>query len=114
MVGFTYGYTSLPQQFYRQKIEQQLSVDERNTWLGHCFEFVELAVDSSYKRQGIGGQLHNELLSNLTHQTSILTTHIDNLPAINLYKQKGWDMIKTNAPIITADHLQVIMGKRLN
>ncbi|SES66819.1 Ribosomal protein S18 acetylase RimI [Oceanobacillus limi] len=114
IVGFTYGYTSLPEQFYRRKLASQLSKEEINTWLSSCFEFVELAVIPSYKRLGIGSRLHDDLLENLHHTTSILTTDIDNVPAINLYKTKGWQVIKSHSPVISINNLQVIMGKGIN
>ncbi|WP_157967351.1 MULTISPECIES: GNAT family N-acetyltransferase [Paraliobacillus] len=114
IVGFTYGYTSLPEQFYRQKIAEQLSKKEINIWLNYCFEFVEIAVSPSYKRSGIGSKLHDAILERNKHKTSVLTTGIDNSPAINLYGRKGWKLIKKDAPVISEDNLQVIMGKEIN
>ncbi|MFA1821136.1 GNAT family N-acetyltransferase [Virgibacillus oceani] len=114
IVGFTYGYTSLPKQFYRQKVAEQLSEVEINTWLNNCFEFVELAVSPSYKRLGIASELHDSLLEKNSHKTSILTTGVDNSPAINLYRKKGWKLIKSVAPVISDGNLQVIMGKLMN
>jgi len=111
LIGFAYGYSSLPEQFYRGKIEAQLSETQTNNWLSDCFEFVELAVDPSYKRLGIASQLHDTLLDNIDHKTSILTTWVNNSPAINLYKNKGWELIKVDAPVITKENPQVIMGK---
>ncbi|MEC5425796.1 GNAT family N-acetyltransferase [Virgibacillus sp. C22-A2] len=114
IIGFTYGYTSLPEQFYRGKITKQLSELEIKTWLFNCFEFVELAVNHSYKRLGIASKLHDILLENINRKTAVLTTGIENIPAISLYKKKGWEIIKKDAPIISEDNLQVIMGKVLN
>ncbi|MFA1820181.1 GNAT family N-acetyltransferase [Virgibacillus oceani] len=113
ITGFTYGYTSMPEQFYHQKIANQLSADEINTWLDNCFEFVELAVDPDNRRLGIASKLHGLLLENLYHKTSVLTTVVENDPAINLYRTKGWQVINSKAPVISEDNLQVIMGKRL-
>lgn len=114
IVGFSYGYKSLPAQFYRQKIAKQLSELEIETWLSDCFEFVELAVSPSHRRLGIASNLHDALLKENKHRTTVLTTGIKNHSAINLYRKKGWQMIKKDAPVITADNLQVIMGKELN
>lgn len=113
ILGFTYGYTSLPDQFYREKIAKQLSKIERDTWLVNCLEFVELAVDHSYRRLGIASKLHDYLLKNSNHNTAVLTTGIENKPAINFYRKKGWKTIKKDAPIISENNLQVIMGKVL-
>lgn len=114
IIGFTYGYTSLPKQFYREKIANQLSEIEKNTWLFNCFEFVELAVNHSYKRLGIASKLHDILLEDINHKTAALTTGIENKPAINLYRKKGWKIIKKDVPIISEENLQVIMGKVLS
>ncbi|MDX8046258.1 GNAT family N-acetyltransferase [Gracilibacillus sp. S3-1-1] len=113
IIGFTYGYTSLPEQFYREKIANRLSKVEIGTWLFHCFELVELAVHPSYKCLGIASKLHDNLLKNVNLKTAVLTTSIENNPAINLYRKKGWEIIKNNAPVISKEHLQVIMGKVL-
>lgn len=114
IIGFTYGYTCMPEQFYHQKIANQLSVAEISTWLDNCFEFVELAVDPGHRRLGLASKLHDLLLENLNYESSILTTGVGNDPAINLYKNKGWQVIKSNAPVISEDNLQMIMGKRLS
>ncbi|WP_339283426.1 GNAT family N-acetyltransferase [Oceanobacillus sp. FSL K6-3682] len=114
LIGFAYGYTSLSKQFYREKIANQLSDDKIDFWLADCFEFVELAVNHSYKRLGVASKLHDELLANTNCGTAVLTTAIENKPALNLYKKKGWEVIKKDAPIISKDNLQVIMGKVLN
>ncbi|WP_164669815.1 GNAT family N-acetyltransferase [Virgibacillus doumboii] len=111
--GFTYGYTSLPHQFYRKKLGVQLTDQQNAKWLKDYFEFVELAVDSSARRMGIGGLLHDKLLDGLDQQTSILTTSVDNDPAIKLYMGKGWEIISGKAPVISEADPQVIMGKVL-
>ncbi|RLL48283.1 N-acetyltransferase [Oceanobacillus piezotolerans] len=113
IVGFSYGYTSIPKQFYREKIANQLSEIEIHTWLNNSFEFVELAVSPSYKRLGIASRLHDTLLEMIDHRTAVLTTNVNNLPAINLYRKKGWELIKTNAPVLSNHSLQMIMGKEI-
>jgi hypothetical protein len=61
IAGFIYGYTSLPGQYYRNLLEEALSLEESEKWLVHCFELVELAVDPVYVRRGIATGLHNRL-----------------------------------------------------
>ncbi|MBP1949676.1 N-acetyltransferase [Virgibacillus litoralis] len=113
LIGFTYGYTSLPGQFYREKLAAQLTDKQQIEWLNNCFEFVELAVENKVKRMGIGGKLHDRLLSEINHDTSVLTTSPENNPAINLYISKGWEVIKENAAVISMGDVQVIMGKKI-
>lgn len=111
VVGFAYGYTSTPGQFYRQKLEEQFNKEEKKRWLSDCFEFVELAVDPISRQSGIGKQLHDSLLLQINHKTSLLTTSTDNAPAINLYKAKNWQTIKDNVVVIPSTKPQLIMGK---
>lgn len=114
IVGFTYGYTSLPGQFYREKIAEHLSEEDIKTWLFNCFEFVELAVLPSYRRLGIASKLHHALLESVNYNSAVLTTGMENRPAINFYRKHGWEMIKKDVPVISEDNLQAIMGKALN
>ncbi len=83
-----------PNNFTEKKIANQLSDDKIDFWLADCFEFVELAVNHSYKRLGVASKLHDELLANTNCGTAVLTTAIKNKPALNLYKKKGWEVIK--------------------
>lgn len=113
ITGFSYGYHSLPGQFYRGKIAEQLSEHEIDTWLEDCFEFVELAVHPFFRRRGIAEDLHHLLLDDLNQRTAVLTTGVHNGPAIHLYRKLGWEIIKKDAPVIPRDDLQIIMGKKL-
>ncbi len=58
--------------------------------------------------------MHDVLLEEVDHNTSILTTNVENSPAVNLYQKKGWKVIKSHAPVISEDSLQVIMVKEIN
>lgn len=113
IVGFTYGYTSSSEQFYNQKIAEQLNNNEVEKWLVDCFEFTEMAIDINCRQLGIASKLHDHLLKGINHKTSILTTGHENYPAIKLYEKKGWQLIKSDSPVISKDNLQIIMGKKL-
>lgn len=93
VLGFAYGYTSTPGQFYRSRIETALGPALSERWLGDCFEFVELGVIPRARRQGIGGYLHDALLHGLPHRTAVLTTWVGNTPARALYASKGWQVL---------------------
>ncbi|SEA91981.1 Acetyltransferase (GNAT) family protein [Thalassobacillus cyri] len=82
LIGFSYGYRSFPGQFYGEKLEKQMTLEQASHWLKDCFEFVELAVDSSHKRKGVGSSLHDKTLDEVLNTTSVLITSIDNNPAI--------------------------------
>ncbi|WP_163527663.1 GNAT family N-acetyltransferase [Halobacillus ihumii] len=112
-LGFAYGYTSFPGQYYREKIAAQLTDKEIQQWLTDCFELVELAVEPASRKKGIGRLLHDELLQTVNHTTSILTTSIDNVPAIELYRQSGWQVVKEHAVVIPEVPPLLVMGKEL-
>ncbi|MFT4414579.1 N-acetyltransferase family protein [Fredinandcohnia humi] len=112
IIGFTYGYTSLPGQYYRGLLEKELNEEDTNTWLDNCFEFVELAVHPQFRKMGIGTGLATALLEGLPHKTAILTTQVWNDSARSLYKSLGWIEVKhTFLPDGKTPY--VIMGKTL-
>lgn len=60
-------------------------------WVGGHFEFVELAVVPDARRRGIGGLLHDVLLSELDHDRALLaTSDRSDDPAVALYRSRGW------------------------
>ncbi len=93
LVGFTYGYASLPGQYYRELLANQLGFDLSHTWLTNCFEFVEICVHPSMRQKGVGSFLHDSLLKDIPFKTSVLTTQQSNLAARKLYDKKGWGII---------------------
>ncbi|HAM80257.1 MAG TPA: N-acetyltransferase [Ornithinibacillus sp.] len=111
LLGFSYGYSSLPDQFYHNLLASELSSLEYEKWLKDCFELVELAVYPSYRGQGYGKQLITNLLADIQHKTSILTTQIENKSARSLYHSLGWEVIKE--PFVSDQNgpAYVIMGK---
>jgi ribosomal protein S18 acetylase RimI-like enzyme len=64
---------------------------------GH-FEFVELAVLASYRRQGIGLRLHDVLLSDVRHKCLLSTADDPDDPAVRLYLRHGWQRLGVLGP----------------
>lgn len=112
VLGFSYGYTSLSDQFYNKKLRDALTPEQAGQWLSDCFEFVELAVHTNVRRSGVATLLHNRLLENLPHKTAVLTTQADNIPARTLYEGKGWQVIRE--PFYPFGEPYVMMGKKLS
>lgn len=112
VVGFAYGYTCSEGQFYRAHLEKALEEDAEN-WLTDCFEFVELAVSPSYRRQGIGSTLEKRLLDKVPNQTSVLTTGSTNADAKTMYQHLGWEDVK-QATVLPTSGPMLIMGKKLD
>ena len=63
MIGFAYGYASLPGQYYHELLARAFDREECDKWLRDCFEFVELAVHPSFRKQGLGRMLTLKLFA---------------------------------------------------
>ena len=113
VVGFSYGYTSLPGQYYHEKLAKEFTTEEYDKWLTNCFEFVELAVHPDYRKQGFGRMLVNQLLQNIQNETAVLTTQVNNSAARRLYESLNWLTLKE--PFFPSDESNpyIIMGKEL-
>ncbi|MFJ8453805.1 GNAT family N-acetyltransferase [Bacillus paramycoides] len=111
VIGFTYGYRSLEGQYYNQLMREALNSEQVERWLEDCFEFVELAVHSEYRNQGLGTTLHNGLLEEIQHKTSVLTTQMNNEKARSLYAKLDWMNVLESFHPSKDDVPYVIMGK---
>jgi ribosomal protein S18 acetylase RimI-like enzyme len=74
LLGFGYGYTSTPGQWWHDQIRASLRRDAGNAWLSDCFELVELHVRPTAQGQGIGQRQLRALLSGVAHGTVLLST----------------------------------------
>ena len=94
LAGFAYGYLGGPGEWWHDHVSAALGPELERRWLspGH-FEFAELQVRPGLRRRGLGGRLHDALLSGLTSPTAVLSTQRDNTAAIRLYEGRGWRVI---------------------
>ncbi|MGH3472317.1 MAG: GNAT family N-acetyltransferase [Nocardioidaceae bacterium] len=90
MIGFAYGYVGQRGQWWPDRVVETLPKDVTDDWVGGHFEFVELAVLSPYRRQGIGGRLHDVLMADLPTERALLGTDDTDSPAAHLYRSRGW------------------------
>jgi ribosomal protein S18 acetylase RimI-like enzyme len=91
-------------------------MDERTQadWLapGH-FEFVELAVRPDLQRRGIGVRLHDALLEGIDAPTAVLSTEVDNEPALALYRGRGWQVVLPEIDFGPSFPPFLVLGKQL-
>lgn len=113
LVGFVYGFTSLPGQWWHDQVSQRLSDAQREHWLSDAFELTELAVLPSHQGKGIGGQLHDRVLLGLPQRTAVLSTMQIETPAMGLYRRRGWRVLLNDFLFSGAVRLYVILGKDL-
>jgi ribosomal protein S18 acetylase RimI-like enzyme len=90
ILGFAYGYTTAPGQWWYDTISPALTEQQAHHWLAYSFELVELAVLPDWHGQGIGGRLHDTLLASLPHRTAVLSTAQEETAALHLYRKRGW------------------------
>ncbi|MFC7371482.1 GNAT family N-acetyltransferase [Fictibacillus iocasae] len=115
LAGFAYGYTSEKGQYYRTLLELALTQEQSEYWLKDCFEFVELAVENSYRGMGIGKELAESLLNRAEQKTAVLTTQSDNVSAVHLYDNLNWTTLHEHfLPTADSSLPYVIMGKVLS
>ncbi len=113
VIGFIYGYVSLPGQFYHNQLKKALDPEAADEWLTNSFELVELAVDKKFRRRGVGSHLHDALLGRLPCEKAILTVGKGNETARRFYLEKGWEILAPEAVVIPGIEPQTIMVKRL-
>ncbi|WP_042149525.1 N-acetyltransferase [Paucisalibacillus sp. EB02] len=112
-IGFAYGYTSKPGQYYHEQLRKALSKSNQDWWLDDCFEFVELVVHPNQRRKYKGQELAANLLEDIQNKTAVLTTQMNNISARNLYKKLNWEILEENFKPGDSKDPYVIMGKKL-
>ncbi|MFD1739624.1 GNAT family N-acetyltransferase [Bacillus salitolerans] len=113
VIGYSYGYTSLPEQYYHGLLSNEFNSEDYQKWLTDCFEFVELAVHPGYRKQGHANQLITKLLDGVGHKTAILTTQQNNFSARKLYESLHWVLYKETFYPGDKSNPFVIMVKKL-
>jgi ribosomal protein S18 acetylase RimI-like enzyme len=114
LAGFTYGYRGRPGEWWHDIVHAAMAEAERAHWLapGH-FEYVELHVRPGLRGRGLGGRLHDELLSRqAASRTAVLSTQVDNERALGLYRGRGWRVVLPELDF-GAGRLFSILGREL-
>lgn len=96
IVGFTYGYTSAPGQWWHDLVEGAMTPQVAREWLSDTFELVELAVAPRAQGRRAGSRLHDTLLAGLPHRTAVLSTMQAETVALQLYRRRGWVTLLEN------------------
>jgi ribosomal protein S18 acetylase RimI-like enzyme len=89
MLGFGYGYTSLPGQWWHDLVRRAVTQDA-DYWLQEAFELSELHVRPAAQGQGLGERLLRSLADGLPHRTMLLSTPEGENRAWRLYRRLGF------------------------
>jgi len=114
LLGFTYGYTGRPGQWWRDVVAASMEPNEVRIWLDGQFEFVELAVVPEAQGHGIGGRLHDALLEGQRHKVATLSTIQQDTAAFQLYRKRGWVVLLQDVAFPFVAEPYRIMGIELN
>ncbi len=109
MVGFTYGYTSEPGQWWHDQVRTALD-GRAERWLSDTFEYVELAVHPEFQRLGFGRRLHDALMDAQSHSRALLTTLDDITAGRRLYESTGWEVLADGFRFERSTARYVVMG----
>jgi len=89
MLGFGYGYTSLPGQWWHDLVSRAVGRTGTN-WLTRSFELSELHVLPSAQGHGIGERVLRSLADGLPHRHMVLSTPEGDNRAWRLYRRLGF------------------------
>jgi ribosomal protein S18 acetylase RimI-like enzyme len=112
LVGFGYGHTSRPGQWWHDRAEAALAPQARG-WLDEPFVIVDLAVRPRCRRQGVGGGLLDLLLEGQPHARAVLSARQDDTGAQRLYHGRGWQEIGRDLAFVPRGDPYVLLARRL-
>lgn len=113
LVGFVYGFTGKPGQWWYERVRALMPPGMARVWLGHSFEFTELAVDPAQWGQGLGGRLHDAILERRPEPRALLTVSADNERAQAFYLGRGWTRLLEDVRLVEAGPPLWVMGRKL-
>ena len=89
LVGFAYGYSSLPGQWWHDLVRRAIGKPSAH-WLEDAFELSELHVSPASQGSGIGERVLRSLADDLPHRTMVLSTPEGDNRAWRLYRRLGF------------------------
>ena len=94
LVGFAYGYTGRPGQWWTDNAAEVLGPEVADAWLGGHFELVSIGVLEQVRGAGVGRALLRAVTTDLPQARWLLMTTADETdPARRLYASEGWRVI---------------------
>jgi ribosomal protein S18 acetylase RimI-like enzyme len=114
IVGFGYGYTGAYGHWWTDHVARSLSPEQRADWLDPPhFEIVELHVEPSRQRSGIGSALLAQLLTRQPHDRAVLSTQTGSRKARAFYAKNAWTEL-ANVDFGPGYPPYIVLGKELN
>jgi ribosomal protein S18 acetylase RimI-like enzyme len=90
LVGFGYGYSSRPGQWWHDLVRRAVEPGTADAWMGDAFELSELHVSPDSQGQGIGRAVLTALADRVEESTMLLSTPDAETRAFRLYTDLGF------------------------
>jgi ribosomal protein S18 acetylase RimI-like enzyme len=90
LVGFGYGYTTRPGQWWHDLVCKAMTPEAAADWLAESFELSELHVLPEHQGHGIGRRLLTSIAEGTSHRAMLLSTPDADTRAFRLYRQFGF------------------------
>jgi ribosomal protein S18 acetylase RimI-like enzyme len=90
LVGFGYGYTVAPGQWWHDQVRAALDRRTAKKWLPGAFEVCELHVSPDCQSRGLGRQLLHALVEGVDAPAALLSTPDADTKAFRLYHADGF------------------------
>lgn len=90
LLGFGYGYTTAPGQWWHDLVRRALPPSTASPWLTDAFELSELHVLPDHHGGGIGRSLLVSLAAAIPHRAMLLSTPDADTRAFRLYRSLGF------------------------
>jgi ribosomal protein S18 acetylase RimI-like enzyme len=118
-VGFTFGHQLTANTRWWNGLLDQVDEDVVTERPGRTFAVIELAVQNTFRRCGIGNELHAHLLAGLTEERATLLVRPDAIAARSAYLSWGYRPIGrlqpfANGPTYDAMIKEVQVPRRLS
>ena len=90
LVGFAYGYQLHPNTAWWQNYLEPLPDELTHEWPGRTFALTNLAVETTWRGQGLGRKLIERLLASRTQQRATLLVQPAATDTQAFYQHLGW------------------------
>ena len=114
LLGFVYGHTNRPDQWWYRQIAPALRPKLRTGAFDDAWVIVELAVDPDARRRGYGRQLLEASMEGKPHRWAVLTTMVAESPAVRLYDGEGFQPLISDFVFPEGLGHWVVLGRRLD
>jgi ribosomal protein S18 acetylase RimI-like enzyme len=113
LVGFGYGYTTRPGQWWHDLVRRALLREQAVDWLENAFELSELHVLPNHQGIGIGRRVLTSLAGGISHQAMLLSTPDSDTRAFRLYRDTGFVDLARNYLFPGDGRPFAVLGARL-